>query len=56
MGGAEVQGVGEGETEDAEGWGKNREAGEPRKNLGRGENEEAGGKMRRKEHLKQLLK
>ena len=50
---AKVWEVGE-EKEEAGGWRKIREAGEPRKNsVGK---EEAGGRKKRKEHLRQLFK
>ena len=53
---AKVWDVGAEEKEEAGGWRKIREAGEPRKNSVGEEKEEAGGKERRKEHLKQCLK
>ena len=52
---AKVWEVGEEEKEEAGGWRKIREAGEPRKNSV-GKKEEAGGRKKRKEHLRQLLK
>ena len=53
---AKVWEVGEEEKEEAGGWRKIREAGEPRKNSVGKEKEEAGGRKKRKEHLRQLLK